>query len=93
MLTTVIGIDPEAVELEDTLRTFIWVPPPGFDPGLTLTDMNSGPSPLLCFLEGCEADGGPWMGTPASRLREQCILICLLRLNLVVNALPQDSHA
>jgi len=59
VLTTVIGIDPEAVELEDTRRTFIWVPPPGFDPGLTLTDMNSGPSPLLCFLEGCEADGGP----------------------------------
>lgn len=44
------------------------------------------------FLDGMLADGGPWIGTPASLDALQCKLICLLRLNFVVNALSHDSQ-
>ena len=65
LIATTDGTDPEAVELVDTRLTFICVAPvtapatpvtAAVPPGLTLTDMTS---ELLCFLDGCEADGGP----------------------------------
>jgi len=43
----------------------------------------------LAFRDGMLADGGPWMGTPASFDLLQCRLIWRFKLNFVVNALRQ----
>jgi len=47
----------------------------------------------LVLREGWLAEGGPCGGTPSSRDLTQCMLMCLFKLNLVVNALVQLSQA